>query len=138
MGGVAQPRCRLDQRIEDCLELERRTADHFEHLSRRGLLPSSGLELGLKQGFRSSQFRLLATRLCELGLELSFEDSEFGLLCARFLKLTDKLGQSCFESDVGSFHGETPSRGLGITKAQAESASAQKTWRVGACWSAGS
>jgi hypothetical protein len=36
--GVAQPRRRLDQRVQNGLEVERRTADHLEHVGGGGLL----------------------------------------------------------------------------------------------------
>src|SRR5262245_4957669 len=36
--GLAQPRRRLDERIEDCLQIEGRVADDLEHVSGGGLL----------------------------------------------------------------------------------------------------
>src|SRR5262249_51411318 len=36
--GLAQPRRRLDERIEHCLQIEGRAADHLEHVSGGGLL----------------------------------------------------------------------------------------------------
>ena len=35
---IAQPRCRLDQRIQHRLQIEARSADHLEHVGGAGLL----------------------------------------------------------------------------------------------------
>ena len=37
-----------------------------------------------------------------------FRSSQFGLLATRLREFTNKLGDSCFESDVGLFHAEAP------------------------------
>jgi len=103
---AAQPCRQFSERIEHGLQVERGAADHLEHIAGRGQLPRSGIEFGLEPGFRSSQFVLLATRLRELSLQPSFRGRE---LAALFLELTDELGNSCFESNVGSFHAEAPS-----------------------------
>ena len=36
--GLAQPRRRPDQRVQHCLQFERRSADHLEHVGGCGLL----------------------------------------------------------------------------------------------------
>ena len=43
--GLAQPRCRFDERIEHGLELEGRAADDLQNLRRRGLLLQQLLEV---------------------------------------------------------------------------------------------
>ena len=36
--GVAEPGCRFQKRLQDRLQIERRAADHLEHVGRGGLL----------------------------------------------------------------------------------------------------
>src|SRR4051794_35990844 len=77
---AAQPCSRFGQGIEHSLQVEGGAADDLEDVPGRGQLARPRFQLG----------------------------REFGLLATRLLKLTDKLGDSCFESDVGSLHAEAP------------------------------